>query len=167
MAKSCVFSGRLASTNRLSSWCAPTAGSSFCWTPLTWPWLSECQPPPLNRTGDSASAMGMALAGGRRRQQSVPPRACGLLREAGKWTVTDRLTHVSSGDLRTHGEDGGWCARSDGRGGTRARLLSWLCPGRQPWEFHVIRSFLYGWSGQILLSSSLGRQLSESKPLGH
>lgn len=71
-AKSRVFSRRLASTNRLSSWCAPTAGSSFCWTQPTWPWLSECQPPPLTRIGDSASAMGVALAGGRRRHQSVP-----------------------------------------------------------------------------------------------
>lgn len=72
--------------------------------------------------------MGMALAGGRRRQQSVPPRACGLLREAGKWTVTDRLTHVSSGDLRTHGEDGGWCeVRWEGRHKSQAAVpaVSW------------------------------------------
>lgn len=74
--------------------------------------------------------MGVALAGGRRRHQSVhPPRACGLLREAGKWTVTDRLTQVSSGDLSPSGptERTGAGVRSDGRGGTRAGLLSWVC----------------------------------------
>lgn len=99
----CVVSGRLASTIRLSGWCAPTAGSSFCWTRLTWPWLSECQPPPLSRTGEAASSTGMALAGGRSRHPCVPLRACGLLREAGEWTVTDQLTHVSPGDLGPSG----------------------------------------------------------------
>lgn len=95
--------------------------------------------------------MGMALAGGRRRHQSFPPRACGLLREAGKWTVTDRLTHVSSGDLSPSGptERTGAGLRSDGRGGTRAGLLSRVCPGLGTWEFHVMRSLLYRleWSG--------------------
>lgn len=161
-----MFSGRLAWTNRLSSWCAPTAGSSFCWTRPTWPWLSECQPPPPNRTGESASAMGMALAGGRRRHQSVPPRACGLLREAGKWTVTDRLTHVSSGDLSPSGptERTGAGVRSNGRGGTRAGLLSRVCPGLRTWGSQVRRSFLFLYcSGWILLSSCPGSLLSESK----
>lgn len=96
VAKPCVVSGRLASTNRLSSWCAPTAGSSFCWTRLTWPWLSECQPPPLNRTGESASAMGVTLAGGGvEGDTSLFPQEPAVCSEAGKWTGTDRLTHVS------------------------------------------------------------------------
>lgn len=101
--------------------------------------------------------MGVALAGGRRRHQSVPPRACGLLREAGKWTVTDRLTHVSSGDLSPSGptERTGAGLRSDGRGGTRAGLLSPVCPGLRTREFRVMRSLLYRleWSGPTGLQS--------------
>lgn len=84
----------------------PSTGQENQHLPWAWPWLGV--------GGDTNLS---------------PARACGLLREAGKWTVTDRLTHVSSGDLSPSGptERTGAGVRSDGRRGTRAGLLSWVC----------------------------------------
>lgn len=83
----------------------PSPGQETQHLPWAWPWLG---------------------VGGDTNLSPTLPRACGLLREAGKWTVTDRLTHVSSGDLSPSGptERTGARVKSDGRGGTRAGLLS-------------------------------------------